>query len=218
MKANCKFLLTLIITAFIGAISSSQLLAQNSTARGGIKGGLNVSNLYSDEIDDENARYGLNVGVYGQFLSSEVFAIQPELLFTTKGAQADYNGLFGNQTAKFNLNYLELPVLAVFKLGSSAEIHAGGYAAYLLSANIKYEGDFSNGIDQLDRDQFKHGDAGLVGGFGLNFGAVQVGARYNYGLVEIADTNSSRNVLGDSKNSCATVYLAFNLTENYINR
>lgn len=211
MNTKHKFLLTLIMTAFLGVISSHQLLAQNSTARAGIKGGLNVSNLYSNEINDQNARYGFNVGVYGQFLSSETFAIQPELLFTTKGTRAEYNSTLGNQTAKFNMNYLELPLLAVFKLGKSAEIHAGGYAGYLLSTNVEYEGTFANGTDDIDRDQFKHGDAGLVGGFGLNFGAVQVGARYNLGLVEIANTTNSRNVLGDSKNSCATLYLAFNM-------
>jgi hypothetical protein len=211
MVTKSKFLLSLIVTAFIGVLSSNELLAQNSTARAGIKGGFNVSNLYSDEINDQNARYGFNVGIYGQVLSSETFAIQPELLFTTKGTQAEYNGVLGYQEARFNLNYLELPLLAVFKLGNSAEIHAGGYAAYLLSANVKYSGNFSNGTDQLDRDNFKHGDAGLVAGFGLNFGAAQVGARYNFGLVELANSNSSRNMLGNSKNSCATLYLAFNV-------
>lgn len=211
MNTRNKFLLTLVMAAFVGVLTSNTLLAQNSTARAGIKGGLNVSNLYSDEIDDENARYGFNVGVYGQFLSTETFALQPELLFTTKGARAEYNGTFGDQTAKFNMNYLELPLLAVFKLGESAEIHAGGYAGYLLSTNVDYKGTFANGTDDIDRDEFKHGDAGLVAGFGLNFGAVQVGARYNYGLVEIANTTSSRNILGNSKNSCATLYIAFNM-------
>jgi len=212
MNAKHKFLFTLIITAFMG-VTSQQLLAQNSTARAGIKGGLNVSNLYSNEINDQNARYGFNVGVYGQFLSTETFAIQPELLFTTKGNRVDYNSALGSQTIKFNMNYLELPLVAVFKLGKSAEIHAGGYAGYLLNTNVNYSGAISNGTDQIDRDQFKHGDAGLVGGFGLNFGAVQVGARYNLGLVEIANTNNSRNVLGDSKNSCASLYLAFNMNK-----
>jgi len=211
MNTRHKFLLTLIVATFIGVLTGNDLMAQNSTARAGIKGGFNVSNLYSDEINDESARYGFNVGVYGQFLSSETFAIQPELLFTTKGAKAEYHGVFGDQTASFNLNYLELPVLAVFKLGSSAEIHAGGYGGYLLSTNVKYEGDFANGTDDIDRDELKHVDAGLVAGFGLNFGAVQIGARYNFGLVEIANTNNSRNILGDSKNSCGTIYLAFNM-------
>src|SRR4051812_39636539 len=94
--------------------------------RAGIKGGLNVSNLYNDEVDDKNARYGFNAGVYGQVFSTETFAIQPELLYSTRGMKAESSGLI-DQTVKFNLNYLDLPVLAVFKLGDAAEIHVGPY-------------------------------------------------------------------------------------------
>ena len=212
-KINFKLLFTFTV---LTVVATSSLMAQsdpNPTARVGIKGGLNVSNLYIDDVNDENARFGFNGGFYGQILSSEVFAIQPELLFSTKGSQADYGGVI-NSTVRFNLNYLDLPVLAVIKLGTSAEIHAGAYASYLLSANIKYEGNIGNGTDRIDRDQLKSFDYGLAGGLGLNFGAVQIGARYNYGLVKIADSNSARNALGDSKNSVAQLYLALNLNQN----
>jgi hypothetical protein len=178
--------------------------------RAGIKGGLNVSNLYIDDLDDENARYGFNVGVFGQVLASETFALQPELLFSTKGAKASYEGIV-DQTVKYNINYLDLPVLAVFKLGESAEIHVGPYASYLLNANITYSGDIVSGDDEIDRDHLKSFDYGLVGGFGLNFGAIQVGARYNYGLAKIADSDAADLVLGDSKNSVAQLYLSLNL-------
>jgi len=179
-------------------------------ARAGIKGGLNVSNLYIDDLDDENARYGFNVGLFGQVLASETFAIQPELLYSTKGSKAFYEGIV-DQTVKYNINYLDLPVLAVFKLGESAEIHVGPYASYLLNANISYSGDIINGDDEIDRDHLKSFDYGLVGGFGLNFGAAQVGARYNYGLAKIADSDAAELVLGDSKNSVAQLYISLNL-------
>ena len=91
-----------------------------------------------------------------------------------------------DQTVKYNLNYLDLPVLAVFKLGESAEIHIGPCASYLLGANVSYSGDIANGDNTIDKDHLKSFDYGLVGGFGLNFGTVQVGARYNYGLAKIA--------------------------------
>ena len=212
-KLKIKVLLTLTVLIMT---ASSTLMAQsnpNPTARVGIKAGLNASNLYIDDVNDENARFGFNGGLYGQILSSEVFAIQPELLFSTKGSQADYGGIV-NSTVRFNLNYLDLPVLAVFKLGPSAEIHAGGYASYLLSANINYNGNIGNGTEKIDRDQLKSFDYGLSGGLGLNFGPVQVGARYNYGLVKIADSNNARALLGNSKNSLAQLYVALNLNRN----
>src|SRR5690606_16656298 len=138
------------------------------------------------------------------------FAIQPELLYTTKGSENEWGGLI-DQTVKFNLNYLELPVLAVFKLGDTTEIHVGPYFSYLLGANIYTEGDLVGASEELDRDNSKSFDFGLTGGVGLNFGAVQIGARYNYGLSEIADSDAAELVLGDAKNSCAQVYVALNL-------
>ena len=199
-----------ILSVFVVLVATSLENNVFAQARAGIKGGLNVSNLYIDNLDDENARYGFNVGLFGQVLASETFAIQPELLYSTKGSKAFYEGIV-DQTVKYNINYLDLPVLAVFKLGESAEIHVGPYASYLLNANISYSGDIINGDDEIDRDHLKSFDYGLVGGFGLNFGAAQVGARYNYGLAKIADSDAAELVLGDSKNSVAQLYLSLNL-------
>ncbi len=83
----------------------------------------------------------------------------------------------------------------------------------MLNANISYSGDIVSGDDQIDRDHLKSFDYGLVGGFGLNFGAIQVGARYNYGLATIADSDAAELVLGDSKDSVAQLYLSLNLNK-----
>lgn len=196
----------LTILMLSGVVVSS--IAQDR--RMGVKGGLNLSNLYVDDVDDESARVGFHVGVYGQIFSTDAFAIQPELLYTTKGSETEWGGLV-DQKITFKLNYLELPVLAVFKLGEAAEIHVGPYISYLLNAKIDTEGDLGGSSDDLDRDNFNSIDFGLSGGVGLNFGAVQVGARYNLGLSEIADSDAAELVLGDAKNSCAQLYVALNL-------
>lgn len=173
--------------------------------------------MYVDEVDDENARFGFNLGFYGQVLSSDVFALQPELLFSTKGSKIEYGGNLFDQTIKYNLSYLDIPILAVFKLGESAEIHIGPYVGYLLGASITHEGDLGNAVDEIDRDHLKPFDYGLAGGFGLNFGNVQVGARYNYGLAKLADSDEAEVLIGDSKNSVAQLYLALNLNTKKAN-
>lgn len=180
-------------------------------ARAGIKGGLNLSNLFSDEITDEDARIGFHAGVYGQLFVNEGFAVQPELNFSTKGNRVTTNFGIIDQETKFNISYLDVPVLAVFKLGQVAEIHAGPYWAYLVGANIDTDGDLGDDFQELDRDNFDNWDYGLVGGIGFNLGAVQLGARYNYGLNEIAKSQGAKNLLGNAKNSVGQVYLAFNL-------
>jgi len=205
-----KILKTTSVIVFLFGMLLIVPAAQAQKAKMGIKGGLNVTNLYVDDVNDENARFGFNAGLYGQIFSNDAFAIQPELLFSTKGAKWEYTGAF-DQNVTFNMNYLDLPVLAVIKLGETAEIHVGPYAGYLLSANIKYDGDIANGIDNIDRDDLNTGDFGLAGGFGLNFGGMQVGARYNYGLAKIAKSDGAKSILGDAKNSNAQLYVAFNL-------
>jgi hypothetical protein len=215
MNTKFKFKALFLFTV-LTVVASSSLIAQsdpNPTARVGIKGGLNVSNLYVKDVNDQNARFGFNGGLYGQILSSEAFAIQPELLYSTKGSEATYGGLI-NSKVRYNLNYIDLPVLAVFKLGPSAEIHAGVYGSYLVNANIHYSGNFGTSTDQINRDNLKSYDWGWVGGLGLNFGAVQVGARYNYGMVQLANSSAARNLLGNSKNSVAQLYIALNFNQD----
>lgn len=180
-------------------------------ARVGIKGGLNASNLINSEINDKHGRIGFHAGIYGQLFSSETFAIQPEVNFSTKGNEVKSNFGIIDQETKFNLSYIDVPVLAVFKLGNAAEIHAGAYWAYLVGANIDTDGDLGDDFIQLDRDNFDNWDYGLVGGIGFNLGAVQLGARYNYGLNEIAQSAGAKRLLGNAKNSVGQIYVAFNL-------
>lgn len=187
---------------------------KKSFAEGGIKGGVNISNLYVKDVNDENARVGFHVGLYGQLFASEVFAIQPEVNYSTKGNKIVTNQGVIDQTTKFNLNYIDVPVLAVFKLGKAVEIHAGPYWAYLVGANIDTEGDLDDGFYEIDRDNFENWDFGLAGGIGFNFGATQLGARYNYGLRDIAKSSGARAMLGNSKNSVGQIYLAVNLNHH----
>lgn len=202
-----KILTLILITAIFGLVSQQSIAQVNTKARAGIKGGLSASNLYVDDVHDENARIGYHIGFYGQPVSSDAFALQLELLYSTKGTTTIYDEPV-DQEIQYNLNYIDLPVLAVFKLGDAVELHAGGYASYLVGANIKYEGDLADGVDEVDRDNLKSYDYGLIGGVGVNFGAVQVGARYNYGLVKIADSDAADFLIGDSKNSFAQLFIA----------
>jgi hypothetical protein len=200
--------IAIILSALVIPIS---LIAQDN--RTGIKGGLNVSNLYIDDVSDESLRPGFHIGVFTQLPISETFVIQPEVLYSTKGARATYDtdviDLEGEYS--FNLNYVDVPVLATFKLGESANIQVGPYVSYLTNAGVSTDGDIVEGASDLGRDHFSTIDYGLSAGFELNFSAVTVGTRYNYGLNQVADSEAAELILGDAKNSLAQVYVALNL-------
>src|SRR5688572_8619351 len=138
MTIKNKVLSFILFTTILGFVASEQATAQTTPRRAGIKGGLNASNLYIDDVDDENARIGYNVGLFGELVSTETFGLQAELLYSTKGSKNMYDAPF-DQEIQYNLNYLDLPLLAVFKLGA-VDLQVGAYGSYLLNANIEYEG------------------------------------------------------------------------------
>jgi hypothetical protein len=52
-----------------------------------------ISNLYSDSVDDENILTDFNAGLYAK-IPVKSFSIQPEIYYTTKGAEQTYNNAF----------------------------------------------------------------------------------------------------------------------------
>lgn len=204
------FKATIILTAILAATTMS---AKSQDISGGIKAGLTMSNLYieEDDIDDENARFGIHAGLYSQIMLFETIGIQPELLYTSKGTEVVYGGLI-DQTVNFNLNYLELPVLLVFRPLEILEFHAGPYVGLMLNSKIIYSGTI-DGYDEISRDNFNTLDYGVGAGLALNFGNVQTGIRYNLGLQKLAKTDLTNLLMGDSKNAYGQLYVALRFYE-----
>ena len=166
-----------------------------------------MSNLYTDDADDENVLFGFNAGVYATLPVSDFIAIQPELLFTTRGSELEYDNVGDNQKIKFKLNYIELPLLVRANITKNFNVHAGGYASYLVSSKVTGEGplDFEQ---EYDTDDFNKFDAGLAVGLGVDFSPLSVGLRYNYGLTTIVKDGDDSS---DIKNSNLSLYLSYRL-------
>ncbi|MBS0001234.1 MAG: PorT family protein [Cyclobacteriaceae bacterium] len=201
-----KTIKTIILLAFLSLMVSYGADAQSF--RPGIKGGVNFSNLFIDEVDDKNARIGFHAGIFAQILGAgETVGFQPELLYSTKGSKGQYDfvGFTGEQ--KFNLNYIDLPLMLLIKVGEVLDINAGGYVSYLVNSSVSTDGTLGEAYQELDRDNFNSVDYGLVGGLALNIDIVSIGARYNYGLRQVANGTAAETFLGDANNSVAQVYL-----------
>ena len=87
MKLQANFLcaLTLFLAATFGTLHAQD---NNVNTEFGVKGGFNMSNLTKDDnVDDNNILYGFNAGLYATLPISDFVAIQPEILFTTKGTE-----------------------------------------------------------------------------------------------------------------------------------
>lgn len=205
--------LLMLYAVVTGYSAMAQETYERLTPKVGIKGGVNFTNLRVDKVGDDNIKVGYNFGLFAKLPVGEYFAIQPELLYSSKGTKLTYDNFFmGEGEYRFNLNYIELPVLAVFNIGNNFNIHAGPYAAYLVSANIKDLNDDGNieGIGDLNVDNFNRFDYGLAAGIGVDLMNVSIGARYQYGLREVGKNGSLSGELTDNaKNSGASLYVSF---------
>jgi hypothetical protein len=96
-----------LVVCFIGITTISAQENDGDGTRIGIKGGVNFSALYTKDADKSKSQTGFNVGLFSKLPITNYLAIQPELYFTTKGAEVTYNDVLVDGTAEFNLNYVE---------------------------------------------------------------------------------------------------------------
>lgn len=207
---NSKIILASLVLTIMGFTNSN---AQSSNVtKFGVKGGVNFSNLYTDNADDENVLTGFNIGLYAKVPVTNSISIQPEVYYTGKGAEVVYNNAFASGTAKFKLNYIEVPVMLVANVTKNFNVQVGPYAGYLISGKTTNESGTYNFQDNIDTDDFNKIDAGVAAGLGIDLETVSFGVRYNYGLTKVG---KERNYSGtnytfpDGKNSVLSFYGAF---------
>jgi hypothetical protein len=205
---NAKIVLAALVLSFMGYTNAN---AQSNVTKFGVKGGVNFSNLYTDNADDENVLTGFNIGLFAKVPVTNSISIQPEVYYTGKGAEVTYSTPV-NGTAQFKLNYIEVPVLLVANVTKNFNVQVGPYAGYLISGKTtnKSSGGTYNFEDNIDTDDFNKIDAGVAAGLGLDLETVSFGVRYNYGLTKVGKENPSTNqTYPDAKNSVLSVYGAF---------
>ena len=180
---NLKIKISIFFLLFV---TSTHFVTAQSNSRFGIKGGVNVSNLYAKEVDSKNTIVGANFGLFLKLALSDNLSIQPELLYSMKGAELTYSG-FVTGTSKFALDYIELPVMLVVNVIPNFNIQGGVYVASLARAkatNVSNIGvfDFEK---TLSNNDFEKTDYGLAVGAGFDFSKVNLTLRYEYGLKNV---------------------------------
>jgi hypothetical protein len=209
----------LIIGALLATTASVFAQEQQTSAeeslrpKVGIKGGANFTNLYVTNASTENTKVGFNAGLFAKLPVTRGFSIQPELLYSLKGSKDTYdNFVEGSGEYRFNLGYVELPLLAVINVAKNFNILGGPYAAYLVSANVQdvHSNGTITGAKELNANDFNRWDFGLAGGVGFDIENFTIGARYNYGLSDIGKSGTlSGDLTRNSKNAGFSIYLGF---------
>lgn len=196
-----KLLLSLTLLLALGVVAN-HATAQNGTTFG-VRGGLNFANLNDTDSDaDIDSRTGLMAGVYARIhIPNSPVYLQPEVLYTQKGAES--SDLFEDQeaTLKIKLDYIEVPVLARFDFitGGSITPHVyfGPYVSFSINSEVEVSDGESSFAGDIEED-VKDLNFGIVTGAGLDFGRLNLGVRYGAGLTDTFED-------GDGKNSVFSV-------------
>lgn len=163
------------------------------------KAGINLARIAFDQADNNNTRTrGVFVGGIGVLIGSpsNVFSLQPEVLFTQKGYQRAANN-------RLTVNYIEIPVMGRLSIGSKqTRGYLGVGPSYGYAIGGKNRGadgkdvklEFGDGTGEVKRS-----DWGLQFGLGfsqrLGSGALQVEGRYGLGLSNISSSESHNRVI-----------------------
>lgn len=186
----------------------------------GIKLGLNFSTLDGEGFDDAETRMAFTGGGFVRLGITDMLSIQPELMYSPKGVEeeVDVNGM--TFTTAIELDYIEVPVLVRADVASGAMlapyIYGGPAFAFEASCSITAEvdgDDFDEDCDEgegLDRKSF---DVGAMVGGGLSFpagpGSILIEGRYNFGLINIADSDNEDI---DVKNRAGSVLAGYSIS------
>jgi hypothetical protein len=177
----------------------------------GVKAGINFSTITSDEPDyNVKMRVGFHLGGGVNLGITDNFSVNVDLLYTRKGAKQSYEytqvnnsvTITGTSESKVTLSYIELPVLARYKLESGLYFNGGLYFAFLAAYkeeftqtqtvnngnNINTETESGSSTDDTG---IRGSDIGLKLGLGYEHeGGLDFGLNYNYGLSNIIDISN----------------------------
>ncbi len=181
-----------ILLIGIAFLSLSNLSAQEYVMFG-VKGGINSSTFSGDgfgDFDNPDARTSFNLGLLAEIPLSDKFSVQPEVLYSGQGY--DIASRNDANDVEYQLDYINVPVLAKLYLVDGLSLEAGPQVGFLVNSEIDSNPSGDGGDVPLDEDQFNKVDLSVALGASYKFrGGFFVNARYNFGLSDVYDDSYS---------------------------
>jgi opacity protein-like surface antigen len=183
-------ILTVVMVLLLGVAASAQQATVGVTGKG-LKLGFGIANINTDynELDEFlDSRMGFSGGAFLTYSLSRQIAVQPEILYVTKGAAKDI--FFFN--AHLNLDYLEIPVLLKFDFVPDGKLRPNLYAGPALDVLLASKFHIIDETYDI-KDYTKGMDFSLVFGGGFDYNRVTFDIRYTLGLTGIVDAADKIN-------------------------
>ena len=162
------------------AIMALLLNTNAQSTQFGVKAGVNFAKLTGD-IENAKTRTSFHAGGVMEFMFSDKFSLQPELLYSSQGTEQDYNGA----TITSKMDYLNLPLKGKFYVAEGFSLQAGPQVGYLIAAEQETDSDVVPVEDDL-RSLRQDFDFGAIFGIGYKLSSgLFFDASYNVGLYNI---------------------------------
>jgi hypothetical protein len=202
---------TLLLLAAVIGFS----FAAEAQLRPGFRLGANYSNMVGREIPADVFKYRLSYhgGVILNFTMGDIFSIQPEILYSSKGYTygAATHTVPGTSVpvrrdGNVKFNYIDVPVMFRTQAGA-LYFELGPQISYLINS----KGELANNTGDpspVNRADFNAWDYGLAAGVGLDVFGANLGIRYNLGLNPIEGNNRRLNT-SDLKHNVFMLTLGF---------
>jgi hypothetical protein len=178
----------------------------------GIKAGASLTNItgsYTTGGADFKNKFGFHGGFVANLPFSDIFSIQPELLYSMKGYKYTGTDPYSAVTYTFKqtLHYIDVPVLARINAGGLF-FEAGPQVGYLVAANSSIDDGRVPTRSYSGRDNLRKVDFGYAAGLGYQLpNGPGIGLRYNGGFKNVMNTYESAG----ARNSAFQLYLSYRL-------
>lgn len=162
----------------------------------GVKGGLNIANFTGDDFSSDNSRTSFNVGLLAEIPLMDKFSLQPEVMYSGQGYEIKEidqdNPLDLDDNIEYQLDYINVPVLAKIYLVDGLSLQAGPSFNFVVNDEVDYgKGEIEDSSVLPEPKDFEIGGvAGLEYKFNNTF---FVQARYNHGFTDTFDDTDVHN-------------------------
>ena len=178
------------------AITLVGLASQAHAQTIGFKLGMTSSKLEFDPDEGDQDRMNeFGGGIFVRFGFGPLI-LQTEVLAATKGTDGNSDNIDDDIDGSLKLDYIEVPITAMFELGNVAYLFAGPAVAFEVGCSLE-QLDCDDDDDEstvLPRHEI---DFGLTAGIGFHIsagpGALLIEGRHTWGLTNIIDSQTDRS-------------------------
>jgi hypothetical protein len=166
-----RFIFALALLATVTATVAPAQVSVNF----GVRGGLNMSTFHYSGTGEVSPRLGFIGGAFSNVRLHEMFSVQPEVLYASRGARLTPAG---EPMSEYRADYIQVPLLFKFHTptlaGMTPSIYAGPTVAFKVSESVRTAGVATN-VGAFETTEF-----GVA--FGTDVGVAVIGQRTNLGI------------------------------------